>query len=505
MIFFQKAKKKWPGSIHCFLIPVFFIIHTYFDFKGLFNPSKLTVSYLSWLLLPFLLYVLLKKLLKDAGHAALYTSFLLIIYFFTGPAIMHFKQSFLFSFFFKYSVLLPLLCISCTVVFIYLKKTNRNHKTLHNYFSVTLIALILFEFTVPLIKGADYYTRRNSLSKTDTPLLVQKNTGTIKPDIYFLLMDEHPSTKSIMSMAGYDNSSLDTALTRKGFKVSAFATSAYPKTDFSIFVLFDMSRIAGIDESTISFKQLFMAKQELPKARLFPFLKKQGYHIINGSIHNLTAESGVKNYDEWIGEPQDLIRGQTFFNRANEDIGWQLKTKFPRLFKSTLLQTVKTDISLHERALAVLDSSLQLPVQQPKLVYAHFYLPHEPFRYDSTGNPHNWTFATYSEALKTKTPYVEQIAYTRAFILELVSKIQQENKRPAVIIVQGDHGLRRYDAINPSEADWYKILSAVYFPDGDYSNVNDSLFSPNTFRIILNKYFGQQLTLLNNRHKESKK
>lgn len=34
------------------------------------------------------------------------------------------------------------------------------------------------------------------------------------------------------------------------------------------------------------------------------------------------------------------------------------------------------------------------------------------------------------------------------------------------------------------------------FNSSDYRQISDSLFSPNTFRIILNKYFDQQIPLL---------
>jgi hypothetical protein len=38
--------------------------------------------------------------------------------------------------------------------------------------------------------------------------------------------------------------------------------------------------------------------------------------------------------------------------------------------------------------------------------------------------------------------------------------------------------------------------NAVYYPDGDYSALYDSISGVNQFRVVLNKMFGQKLPLL---------
>ena len=40
------------------------------------------------------------------------------------------------------------------------------------------------------------------------------------------------------------------------------------------------------------------------------------------------------------------------------------------------------------------------------------------------------------------------------------------------------------------------ILNAVYFPDKDYSELNNINYPVNTFRIVLNKYLDQQIPVL---------
>ena len=59
---------------------------------------------------------------------------------------------------------------------------------------------------------------------------------------------------------------------------------------------------------------------------------------------------------------------------------------------------------------------------------------------------------------------------------------------------------QNYRAIEESKIDERMgILNAYYFPDQDYSKLYKGITPVNTFRIILNKYFGTDLDLLEDR------
>ncbi|MEK7225221.1 MAG: hypothetical protein AAB221_06025, partial [Bacteroidota bacterium] len=63
-----------------------------------------------------------------------------------------------------------------------------------------------------------------------------------------------------------------------------------------------------------------------------------------------------------------------------------------------------------------------------------------------------------------------------------------------IIILQSDHSIADMDWSRKNDA--FKNYSAFYFPDRDYRQLYPGMSNVNTFRIILNKYFGQQLPLL---------
>jgi hypothetical protein len=42
----------------------------------------------------------------------------------------------------------------------------------------------------------------------------------------------------------------------------------------------------------------------------------------------------------------------------------------------------------------------------------------------------------------------------------------------------------------------FGILNAIYFPNGDYSALYETITPVNTFRVVFNQYFGQDVPLL---------
>ncbi len=131
---------------------------------------------------------------------------------------------------------------------------------------------------------------------------------------------------------------------------------------------------------------------------------------------------------------------------------------------------------------------------QSKFVYTHLMMPHYPYYYDSKGNPLPIEKLGGLNRVNAKD-YIEYLQYSNKRLLELTDHILTNSPSPPIIIILSDHGFRHpeknvdmsYDFIN---------LNAVYFPDKDYFGFYDSITNVNMFRIVLNKYFKQNLPLL---------
>ena len=98
----------------------------------------------------------------------------------------------------------------------------------------------------------------------------------------------------------------------------------------------------------------------------------------------------------------------------------------------------------------------------------------------------------YSSSSKNR--FKNYISYTNKELDELITGLQLKYDNKAIIILQSDHGL---DDIPGSHwKDAFRNYTAYFFPDKDYTSLRDNLSNVNTFRILFNKYFGQQLPLL---------
>jgi len=92
--------------------------------------------------------------------------------------------------------------------------------------------------------------------------------------------------------------------------------------------------------------------------------------------------------------------------------------------------------------------------------------------------------------------YVMQVAYTNKFVIApIVDSIFAHARRPFIVIFQGDHGYRDYPREKIDLE--FENFNAIYFPEGKYDMLKDTMTSVNTFRIVLNQFFNQQLPLLN--------
>ena len=96
--------------------------------------------------------------------------------------------------------------------------------------------------------------------------------------------------------------------------------------------------------------------------------------------------------------------------------------------------------------------------------------------------------------------YTNQATYINSLTLKMVKKILAESDTPPIIIIQGDHGPGAYldwtSKANSNMKDRFSILNAYYL-GGQKSDILYPSISPvNTFRVVLNEFFGTHLEIL---------
>jgi len=380
-------------------------------------------------------------------------------------------------------------------LFIYFIRTRSLPLRFSRFLMYVFIALTFFEGLKFMVKfSRNDYVSFNKKYRPENPIPPDTSSGIQPgyPDIYYLVFDSYTSTACYRERFNYDNSILDTLLRRQGFYVTTGSKSNYFDSPVSIASVFNLNYIPGAaqakSENELTY---FCGLRNLDHNHLWEFLEQKGYTIHNYS--NFT----IKDYPRQLAtvyfgkSDNELLKHRTLENVALPPLRSFFKPGTPPLpmdlrmehKRSILKDTLIIEDAL--RRLAGKDNS------QPVFVYSHCLLPHPPYVIDSTGKPnekihHN---GYHPEA------YIEQSIHVRQMILRWVELIKKQTRRPFVILVQADHGFRYFKPeINPVSC--FDILNAWYFSDRDYSGLYPTISSVNTYRVVLNKYFGMGMPML---------
>jgi hypothetical protein len=100
--------------------------------------------------------------------------------------------------------------------------------------------------------------------------------------------------------------------------------------------------------------------------------------------------------------------------------------------------------------------------------------------------------------------YRDQVLYLAQQVETMVARILENSSRTPIIILQGDHGpgsrLFREDPARSDLRERLSILNACYFPGAGRKRLYETITPVNTFRVLLNGYFGARLSLLADRN-----
>ena len=323
--------------------------------------------------------------------------------------------------------------------------------------------------------------------------------GERPPDIYYLVPDRYAGAEALRRYYGYDNAAFLDALAARGFYVAADSHANYPRTGPSLLSAMSMEYLdaaalrveqsGGGDESPINRR----LAGPLPVQRL---LKEAGYRYIHlGNV--------------WEPTRTNVDADVVIAHEAGSEFG-------ALLGRTTLLAAVLPapqdpenpwdDLAVRRQSLAALDRLAETgDAPSPRFVFAHLLLPHPPYVFNADGS-----LPTEEERRRRgeTASYIEQLEYTNARLLELIDRLL-EAPDPPVIIIQADEGPWP-DRFRESGAgfDWrqatddeleekFSILSAFHLPgaDPEEAGLHRSITPVNTFRVVLNAYFGTDLAL----------
>ena len=314
----------------------------------------------------------------------------------------------------------------------------------------------------------------------------QANGTASLPDIYLIVLDGHGRSDILKEEFGYDDSPFINKLTKMGFYVASCSQSNYASTRYSLTSLFQMDYIQIVD-----------GKEKVPALKNTPVLqtlRANGYTVITfenyASGHfDLDEDLRLSRNQLSLGE-MDLSGGLNEFEKI------MLNTSITRLFIDTeIIPGFNEDrlvrLEDYEHYLQTKYILSELPnvpkLKSPKFVFVHLLVPHIPQIFAPDGS------FRYPED-KSKNGYRDNAIFIDQAVAPVVREILAESQKPPVIILMGDHGPPATKFTSPEAR--MKNLNAYYLNSNAKMKLYDSITPINTFRVILNEYFGGDYPLL---------
>jgi len=490
-------------NLHPVLFGIFFVLSLFafnIDLVLLHGYSELFSLIFAVGALAFLLWLALSFLLKNKQKAGFLASFSLIMVFFYGHI------SFVLDFLIVDELYFFGLWIGIFAAGFYgilkIKIESKNITTILFVVSITLVILPLFDVF-------EYYQSLSNyehLSKRGEPIKIPKTFAANQPNIYYLIFDRYPSSKILKNIYDFDNSAFLSYLEEKGFYIATESKANYPFTFQSMASSRNMEYINYLSEIAGDSNNRAITYQLNWYCKVCKFLNSNGYKSLNpGSFYqpNQTKLDTDELDDMGAFRLPDftatLYETTIFANAMNlytgiTPIDEQDREDFRR--------------EKYEIASAKLKFLENIPQgKNPFLIYGNILLPHKPYVFDAEGG---YVSLKESQKISPKEQFRNQLSFVNNKIIHLIDKILLDSENEPIIILQSDEGPYPYRVeATRAQGDFdfstmtieeleqkNSILNAYYLPNVPKDVLYPSITPVNTFRVIFNQYFDEDLELL---------
>ncbi len=403
----------------------------------------------------------------------------------------------------------------------------RQHITLKNLNIIIIIPIsLLVVMNLVTILPVEY--RRMIAAKDHSQSRNKSNKGIAGknyPDIYLIILDEYASIHTIKEEWGYDNSGFAGFLRDNGFFVAEKSEARYDQTTWNMPSLLNLGYLTGPVQKEAFLDYIYepnrikglaiydvLAKIDFEEQIkrwnhnfLFKYLIKHGYKTIvleglsqhYSTLHIWDADSTFSYQDVNGSDSYSFLIDAFYIELIKKTMIFPFETFFK------IDQSCNINYAGTKYVINYLEKDAYLS-SGPKFTYAHIMCPHIPYVFDKEGNyilPINENEQLKGAFMPAKNTvnaaYLEQYIYITNEIKSVVkSQMQNKSAISPIIIIESDHGPRPHEVFLKDKTHSFEVFNAVYFPDGDYRNLNDSIAPVNTMRVVLNKFFGEAYNML---------
>ncbi len=461
--------------------------------RGLARYDYLIYALLTGLVVSALMLFIISRIEQDKEKRSLLfflTSIAVFYYFSIGKV---YDKILLFLFVFLESnfkvppfVFCVVFIVGIAIVFAFIKLSGINFGLLNKYLFFTTIFFSVTQIFV-------FVSRLETKFKGDFVNLPVLNSSRADPkrfpDIYYIIIDAYTSSKSLKCYANEENE-LDLFLKEKGFYLATDSKSNYPVTYPSLASALNISYLNIGSNSVTGYRGQEILKKHIRESLIFNFFKQKGY-----SLEFLSHIFGNGKSTELLEKPMVLYytsvyKRSLFYPLVQNVIEKRVIDGYSK--KDSLLIKNPLSYSYYSYNKSVYDGLLENAkdsmARNSKLVYAHFMNTHAPFVSDINGNYKDIYF--YPPTVSDYVVQIRDLNKKLKYFIELLLK-NKENNRSKIIIIQADHGSHLF-----GKKEMHDIQNSYYFSDKDYRSLYVSISPINSFRVVLNKYFGENLPFL---------
>jgi uncharacterized membrane protein len=343
--------------------------------------------------------------------------------------------------------------------------------------------------------------------------------GDQTPDVFYIILDGYGRADLLDDLYGFDNSEFISFLESRGFYVARDATSNYAQTLLSIASSLNMEYINPLSDTYgADSENKYPLTVMVAQNRVREFLTQKGYQFVD--FQTVYREINIVDADFFLDPKDETIPMVTPLWHVNAFESLFLgNTAIQPLFDTDIIaladlaeMAVDPPYQYHrERILYAFEKLPQVAHWDGDyFVYAHIVAPHPPFVFDRFGEAiigtgtYLLSDGSHYEGARTDyiKGYIDQLIYINALAEVMIDAILANANSLPIIILQADHGPGAFldwgSAENTNLRERFSILNAYYFPDQDYEMLSPQMTPVNSFRVVLDQFFGADYNLLEN-------
>ena len=339
------------------------------------------------------------------------------------------------------------------------------------------------------VAAAEHFMRT---AGTDTPHLsvVAGADGSPLPDVYYIVLDGYASSDTLRDVYGLDNSAFYAFLRGAGFTIATESRSNYPMTLLSLASSLNMEYLdteaLAARSDAVNHSRLV---QLIHDSRVARILRERGYRVVHFSSGcDATETNPYADVNVPCGHLSDFAA---------------------TMIRSTFIRPVDRYLTayVHPRRITceIDELARARDPMRPSFVFAHLVAPHPPFVFGRNGEwlPDPGVADSGVNAWSDRAKYVDELLAVNTKLRVAIEAILRDVRRPAVIVLQGDHGPASLDEWRrPGDRFLHErltILDAYLVPPRVRRAIYPSITPVNSFRMLLDAYGGADLPTLADR------